>query len=126
MESLRRSSIDTLLDIATVWAKASTTIELPLYNKLDRVTVPRHDWGKTVDSDPEARQGTKDDLYDEISSDTPCLNWNVDDMMTSYQLGPRGMVGSVVYSLTQQSTRLGMSRAATRPMTLQFVRSVMR
>ncbi|GFY91891.1 hypothetical protein Acr_08g0002870 [Actinidia rufa] len=57
--SLHRSSIETLLDISSVRAGASTTAELSLYSKLDKVTSPKLGWRATVGGDPEAHQGTQ-------------------------------------------------------------------
>ncbi|GFZ10109.1 hypothetical protein Acr_21g0007080 [Actinidia rufa] len=44
---------------------------------------------------------------------TPCLDRDVGDMMTSYQLGLRSMAESVAYSLTQQLARLDRSSKPT-------------
>ncbi|GFZ14833.1 hypothetical protein Acr_24g0010230 [Actinidia rufa] len=45
--------------------------ELSLFSKLDGVTVPEFGQGATVGDDPKACQGTKDNLCDEVSSDSP-------------------------------------------------------
>ena len=43
-------------------------------------------------------------------------------MMTSYQPGPKSMVGSATYSLIQQSLRLGTRRVTDYPVTRQLAR----
>ena len=45
--------------------------------------------------------------------------------MTIYQSGPKNMVGSATYLLTQQSARPGTRRAAVCPVTQQLVRQSM-
>ena len=43
-------------------------------------------------------------------------------MMTSYQPGPKGMIGSTAYSLTQQPVRPSTRWAIVCPMTQQLAR----
>ena len=68
---LRRNSIQTLLNMGTVRAKAITTSELSLFIKFERITALERGQGATDDNNPEGCQGIKGNLHVKVSFDNP-------------------------------------------------------
>ena len=67
---MRQNSVETLPNISYVQAKASVTVELSLYRKLGIKTMLKLGRGATIDDDPEAHQETRDNLHNDVSSDS--------------------------------------------------------
>ncbi|GFY84957.1 hypothetical protein Acr_03g0017310 [Actinidia rufa] len=75
--------------------------------------MPKLDRGATISSNPKVHQEIGGNLLCKVFYDS-LHTWNedFDDVMVSYQLGPRSMTGSIAYSLTQQSAHSSTRRAA--------------